>query len=429
MAQIVLLLLLLLVAAIVLIAAIDQLRPRSTPPANRAKPGVAPRHASAQPHDRPAAPGAPRELASGGAGDPEARPARAARAPAAAADEGPPIASEFLPQRTPEAWRPLTHAETPSFVVESFSGTLPEPVIATNRLAASLDDPSADPRKIARIAASDPSLAARILNVVNSPFYALPKKTADMNRAVMILGYSHIKRIVYRMLVSQALDRKSGSDHDLDALWEHSFLVSVVAPILAQRAGVPQTGSLSTAGLLLEVGKMALQRHDPEKARQVYGAKMADDRAVCELEEETFGMNHGVAGAILARKWNLPAEISQMIELHVQLHFCTTPFLPENGMKNLCVLHLAEALVRDWLSWRANGLLLGAEDEVLAVPREPEPVFFEILGLDASLATLQTPAIDKALEDGSDFIASLAVARAPRTLARERHVQRAPVAR
>ncbi|MFN0151262.1 MAG: HDOD domain-containing protein, partial [bacterium] len=365
--------------------------------------------------------GATQGRTAGASRDGETRAARTGKPPTSGSDEGPPIAVEFLPPRAPELWRPLTHAETPSFIVESFAGTLPEPVIATNRLAASLDDPSADPRKIARIAASDPSLAARILNVVNSPFYALPKKTADMNRAVMILGYSHIKRIVYRMLVGQALDRKSGNDHELDSLWEHSFLVSVVAPIIAHRAGVQQSGSLSTAGLLLEVGKMALQRHDPEKAKQVYGGNISDDRAVCQLEEEMFGMNHGVAGAILAKKWNLPPEIVQMIELHVQPHFCATPFLPESGMKNLCVLHLAEAVVRDWLSWRAHGLILGGDDEVVAIPREPDAVFFEILGFDPSLACLQIPAVDKALEDGSEFIANLAAARAPRAVSRERH--------
>lgn len=123
MAQ-VLLFVLLLVAAVILVAAIDQLRPRAGKSAPRAKGNVAnastARPASAAARERAAAAGA-----SATPRDAEARAARAAKPAISGGDEAPPIAGEFLPPRTLELWRPLTHAETPSFVIESFAERSP----------------------------------------------------------------------------------------------------------------------------------------------------------------------------------------------------------------------------------------------------------------------------------------------------------------
>jgi HDOD domain len=160
---------------------------------------------------------------------------------------------------------------------------------------------------------------------------------------------------------------------------------------------------------------MALMRNATPAAREIYGGCATDDRSLCKDEEEAFGMNHGVAGALLARKWNLPAEIASMIELHVQLHFAPTQILRGPAMKALCVLHLADALVSEWRSQLAEMAFEEGSDEAERTSYEPDAGVFELLGLEPSLAALSTPAIEKAMQEGTEFIGSLAAVRQVRT--------------
>ena len=146
-------------------------------------------------------------------------------------------------------------------------------------------------------------------------------------------------------------------------------------------------------------------------AREIYGGSATDDRSLCKDEEEAFGMNHGVAGALLARKWNLPAEIASMIELHVQLHFAPTQIVRGPAMKALCVLHLADALVSEWRSQLAEMAFEEGSDEAERTSHEPDAGVFEMLGLEPSLAALSTPAIEKAMQEGTEFIGNLSAAR------------------
>ena len=131
-----------------------------------------------------------------------------------------------------------------------------------------------------------------------------------------------------------------------------------------------------------------------------------------------------VAGALLARKWNLPAEIASMIELHVQLHFSAGAIAPEPAMKALCVLHLADALVSEWrsqlaeIAFEAVGAGLAgttgdsdATAEIERASREPDAAFFAALGFEPSLAALTTPAIERS-QTGCNA-RKLAAARSP----------------
>jgi HD-like signal output (HDOD) protein len=311
-------------------------------------------------------------------------------------------------------WRPHTLSETTKELIDRFGSSLPEPSLITTRMAGALDDPEATPRKIARVASSDPLLAAKILTAVNSPLFGLPKKTSDLKQAVMMLGYGQIKRIVYRLLISQSFQASAGTEEQHDEIWEHSFLVSSIAPILAKEAGIGHTGPLATAGLLLDVGKMALLRNDTPAARVIYNRSATEDRLLCKDEEEAFGMNHGVAGALLARKWNLPVEIVSMIELHVQLHFSPTPIVRGAAMKALCILHLADAFVSDWRAQLAEIAFEDGEGGTERASYEPDASIFEAVGFEPSLAALATPAIEKAMQEGTEFMGSLASGRQAR---------------
>ena len=74
----------------------------------------------------------------------------------------------------------------------SHIATLPE---VTVKIIELVEDPSSSARDLHRLVSSDPALTARMLKVVNSAFYGLPRQIASINRAVSLLGLNAVKNI------------------------------------------------------------------------------------------------------------------------------------------------------------------------------------------------------------------------------------------
>ena len=74
----------------------------------------------------------------------------------------------------------------------SHIATLPE---VTVKIIELVEDPGSSARDLHELISSDPALTARMLKVVNSAFYGLPRQIASINRAVSLLGLNAVKNI------------------------------------------------------------------------------------------------------------------------------------------------------------------------------------------------------------------------------------------
>lgn len=290
----------------------------------------------------------------------------------------------------------MLRSEAAPEIVSEFSTGLPPLPIAARRLVTELQDSRTDPRAVARIVQTDAALAARLLTIVNSAYFGLPRKLGNIQRAIILLGYAQIKAIVYRSLLHEAAPKEGVDDAILNRMWERSYMLSVAAPALAQSARGPLSPNLSTAGLFIDVGRIALLARYGNQIGPLYAECVGDERLLARREEEAVGLNHAVAGAILAESWNLPADVVTMIDCHLQAHFASTAFLPPTEMKNVALLHLAEGAVDRFLATQ--------DSAGLPESRQPAPVFFELLGLEPSMASVMTPKVVAALTDGKAFI-------------------------
>ena len=79
-------------------------------------------------------------------------------------------------------------------VVKNIShiATLPE---ITLRIIELVEDPSSTAQDLHKVIANDPALCSRILKVVNSAFYGLPRQIGSINRAIVLLGLNAVKNI------------------------------------------------------------------------------------------------------------------------------------------------------------------------------------------------------------------------------------------
>lgn len=102
-----------------------------------------------------------------------------------------------------------------------------------------------------------------------------------------------------------------------DRLFQHGVRVACCAELIAERLGKPDLQDLAfPAGLLHDVGKLALHACFPKSYARL--TKQDDDPAFgfCDLEQDAFGCDHTVAGKRLATRWGLPRFVAETAWLH-----------------------------------------------------------------------------------------------------------------
>ena len=68
----------------------------------------------------------------------------------------------------------------------------------------------------------DPALSLKILQIANTAYYGLPKKTFNVVRALNVIGLKQAQRIVYRATSPGLFESIKRKDF-LKKLWYHSY--------------------------------------------------------------------------------------------------------------------------------------------------------------------------------------------------------------
>ena len=125
------------------------------------------------------------------------------------------------------------------------------------RIVRRLADLSATGPEVARLAATDPTLAGLLLRTANSVDYnSSVDPTADLTVAVRRLGFDTVRRLslVYALREVREAPRYQAVHGRMTALWQRSVGLAAIARAMATEfAGVPRERA-NTAGLLHTVG-------------------------------------------------------------------------------------------------------------------------------------------------------------------------------
>lgn len=206
---------------------------------------------------------------------------------------------------------------------------LPElPQVATKVLQL-LGDPTSSSLDLARVIASDQALTAKVLRLANSAYYGVSRRVTTVNDAVTLLGFSALKSLI---LIATAYGAVSQSliGYGLKAgeLWLHSLLIAELSKQLTQRARTAQPEEAFTAGLLHDIGKVALNQLALPEVYRALRLVEQQGLPLHEAEDRILGFHHGTVGACLAEKWNLPAILCEAIGQHHTPSLAAPALLP-----------------------------------------------------------------------------------------------------
>jgi putative nucleotidyltransferase with HDIG domain len=174
-------------------------------------------------------------------------------------------------------------------------------------------------QQVADILRADPATSAKLLRLVNSPYFGIPGGISDVTRAIPFVGFNTLYQLVLTISVFDTLDTKSAK-FDPRGLWMHSLAVATAARELATDIRCPDTGACFTAGLLHDMGKIALAKLEPERLGAAVAAVQREGITIAEAEKR-FGLPaHEQVGSKLAKQWRFPATLATPIEHHHTIH-------------------------------------------------------------------------------------------------------------
>jgi HD-like signal output (HDOD) protein len=212
---------------------------------------------------------------------------------------------------------------------------LPQAASAVLRLA---DDPDANQRDIAGAIERDPAVTAKLLRVANSAYYGAQNVTS-VGRAISFLGINCVRSIVVSAAMQQMVSGRSAClgfnrlDH-----WRHSLATATASRILSRLKAPDRTEQLYCAGMLHDIGLLALERFMPEELSRAIALAKRDNVRLIEVEHETIGFDHATLGGILARKWGLSDLVHDGIAFHHE------PMGSEQYFVETCIVALADTM-------------------------------------------------------------------------------------
>lgn len=235
--------------------------------------------------------------------------------------------------------------------------SLPAIVAQVNQMT---NDPTASAADIAHAIGRDTTLTARLLKIVNSPFYRFPSKIDSLSMAVTVLGTRQLRDLVIAAAIIKRFQSKIDTAFNLEVFWCHSITTAIVSRIIALKLMLANSERYFVTGLLHDIGKMVMYLTLPNETIKLFKEL---DKPACDvknIEHQIFGFTHDDVGVALMAAWHFPATTIEPVRAHVTLKGS------EQYLKDAALLHLANNI--------ANNMQapISRDDDTVLNPRATE---------------------------------------------------------
>jgi len=174
------------------------------------------------------------------------------------------------------------------------------------------------PKELVQVIEHDPIMTVKILKLVNSAFYGLPRPINSINHGVVYIGINTIKNLALSIAAIGMLPKKTSIDFDMDEFLLHSLGGGAVAKKLAGRLGFndKDAADFFIAGLLHDFGKVVLAQFKGEEFQQALQLAGSGNISLAAAEQSIFATDHAQIGGLLAETWKLPPNLIDSIRFH-----------------------------------------------------------------------------------------------------------------
>jgi HD-like signal output (HDOD) protein/CheY-like chemotaxis protein len=202
---------------------------------------------------------------------------------------------------------------------------LPSPPALYHDITAAMHDEKVSLRALGSLIERDMALSGKILQVVNSAFFGMPRHVGSPSDAAVMLGIDVLRSLVLGSKLFESASVPAADQSQLESIWLHGQQVAVLARGIAHDLGLVQVGQdrAFLAGLMHEVGKAVLLTGD-------------------EATRARSGESYPGIGAYLLGVWGFPDEVVAGVAYHLSRDCDAAPLRDP-----VAAVHLAACIVHD----------------------------------------------------------------------------------
>lgn len=222
------------------------------------------------------------------------------------------------------------------------------PVIGQKLLALDLSSDAGEDEMLVLIS-QDPQISAKAIGMANSAAFGASRKITSVKDAAMVLGLKRLKSVAISLAIMSDTSRDIGR-LNANNLWMHHWSVAFAMLAICHampRKQRPNDDQAFLVGMLHDIGYVALACLDVESSDELC-TQMAihPGKITLDMEREMIGITHDELGAVLARSWKLPEEISDAILLHHSCREAELDFTSSHSESGMLLAHLANLAER-----------------------------------------------------------------------------------
>jgi len=179
-----------------------------------------------------------------------------------------------------------------------------------------LDSPTSTAADMAKVVSADVSLAAKLLRLVNSPFFGVAGRVDSISHAIALVGVSELATLALGISAIKFFKDIPPELMDMETFWKHSLRCAVFGKCIASLVPGLTSERFFTAGLLHDAGRLIMFKNLPYASVQamLYARNMG--APLLEAEREVLGFDHTEVAGLLLEEWNFPAELCSIIAYH-----------------------------------------------------------------------------------------------------------------
>ncbi len=184
---------------------------------------------------------------------------------------------------------------------------MPSVIVKTLNL---MKKPTVSMKELGDIVVYDQSLTIKILALVNSAYYGFSQQISSINIALSLLGMVKVKNIIVAVAMKPMMSNAGDKE-----LWKHSIRVAAGCEYLAKLTKIMDADEAFIAGFIHDVGKIVLHTSNPKLYTKVINA-VNEGSDILDSEKHYFDSDHVKSGSLLAKRWQLPILLANIISYH-----------------------------------------------------------------------------------------------------------------
>jgi HD-like signal output (HDOD) protein len=183
----------------------------------------------------------------------------------------------------------------------------------TKLLAETTDAP--DTPRLVKIVNSDPVIGAFVLRRINSAYYGMRTRVADIQKACFLLGFEEVCDIVLTagMMKLGDIFESVSQIKIFERIMEMSLGTAGFNKKLAQYLDLSRRGFAFTTGLIHTVGRLVLLYNRPAEYEALWYSNESGMLPTVTSEQIIFGTDHAELAARTAEDWHLPDDATLVI--------------------------------------------------------------------------------------------------------------------